>query len=317
MWKTGVVAKAQFRAGEKRPIAFTLLGDLEESFEPGDEPLLEAIYERVVVGGHVYKTTKAGRFSELDTKFIDEVQKRFAGTQPVRIHDLGASSGVTSLDLLGAFQGRVDVELHASDLYDHIDFVTCSGSDWTVVFDNAGRPLQFVGRRFVLSAVKGEPKRVPLNYFMERRLRRSLLPQAQDLLETARFEPGQLSFESAGGRVRRLQLVHPHVARALREQERFTFGRHDVFEPSETRYHVVRALNILNPGYFPPEQILVALRAIAAGMEIGGLLLVGRTAEEDGRTRATAFVRGESRFDPIWDHRDGAENRDLVAGAEL
>jgi hypothetical protein len=318
MLKTGVVVRSQFRAGKDRPIAFTLLAELKDSFAPEDEALLEAIYQQLVVAGHVYKTTRAARFPDLDGRLVEDVVQRFQGQAPVRVHDLGASSGVTSLELLRAFEGHVAVALHASDLYDHIDLVRVAGSTWTVVLDNTGRALQYVGRRFVLDALRGESKRRPVNVLLERRLRRALLPRALELEEAATFAGDDDTFEDQRGSVRRLLLVHPHVARALRERDDFTFGQHDVFEATRQRYQVVRALNILNPGYFPPARIEAALRAIAAGMEEGGLLLVGRTIDEqDRRTRATAFVKGKRRFEPVWDHHDGAENRELIAGAEL
>ena len=152
MWKTGIVrsedllGRSADRKGGRR-FAFTLLADLQQAHLPTDEVLLESIYNQLVVGGHVHKTTHRGRFRELDRRLVDEVLQRFANVELVRLHDIGASSAITSLELFRAFENRHPVAVHASDFYAHLDFVVCAGSPWTIVFDADGRALQFVGKR--------------------------------------------------------------------------------------------------------------------------------------------------------------------------
>ncbi len=72
-------------------------------------------------------------------------------------------------------------------------------------------------------------------------------------------------------------------------------------------------MNVLNPHYFPADRIKAAVRTLAADLEEGGLLVIGRSVEEEGGTnRATAFLKQGPRLRPAWDFGAGAEVRELV-----
>lgn len=296
--------------------ALTLLEDLARHFRPEDERLLSRLYDEVVVGGKVYKTTRRDRFQELDGRLVEEVVARWASVPVVDAHDVGASNAITSLDLFRKIAALRPVRLHASDWFESLWVVEPAGSRWTVVFDQEREPLQLIGRRFVLSPRLGEGRRHPVNRLLLARARRRLLPAARALLGEAIEGAGAAPVRRPSGVVRRLPLWHPECLRAAAREPGFTLGRHDLFRPADSRFHLIRAMNVLNPGYFPPERIADGVRALAAALHDGGLLVVGRTLEESGaRTRASAFVGSGGRLLPAFDLHDGAENRDLILAA--
>ncbi|MEE9393204.1 MAG: hypothetical protein V3W41_11930 [Planctomycetota bacterium] len=318
IWRTGVTRRGPLcdkeTQGGKRRFAFTLLEDLERSFQgERDEALLARIYNQLVVGEKIYKTTRRGRFKDLDARLADEVAQRMPHVRPVRIHDVGASSGVTSLELQLLFDGRHPVEVHATDFYDRLVAVKPRASVWTVVFDVDGEALQFVSGSFVLSAQEGESRKLPINRALAARAKQRVLLRAQALRDAVQHQNGEGVVQLDDGEVRVIRLVHPDVADLLNSHSGFTFGRHDVFEPTPTTYDVVRAVNVLNPGYFDDDRVRSASLAVAKSLRSEGLFLVGRTIDEEQRqNRATLFLKTEDRFLPLWDHQGGAENREVV-----
>ena len=187
-------------------------------------------------------------------------------------------------------------------------------SQWDVVFDSAGNAREYVGHGCARSASQGESRRYPVNRLLKRLLDRSLLPRADRLLGA--MSPGANEMHQSN--VRDVLLLHPECVRALADHPNFAFRRHDLFSPLAGRYHILRAMNIFNSGYFKPEQIVAGVRACVCGLEEGGIVLIGRSIEEeDGRTRATAFQRTGNLLTVVWDFNDGAENKSLIENLEI
>lgn len=308
-----------------RRFSLTLLRELTAAWNPSDEALLDRLYQELVVAGKVHKTTRRDRFCELDTRLMDDLETRFPDATPLRIHDVGASNAITSLQLFRQLSARRPVHVHASDWFDCLYFVQVRGRSWTTVLDADGEPAQYVGHGLVLSALRlknTEGRRFPVNWLIKRWLDRTLLPHARSAL--AQALGGSVTWTSPESRslpratVTRLPLMHPECAAALRTTKAFTYGRHDAFQPTTEVFHCVRALNFLNPGYFDPSQVARGVRACALGLLPGGLLIIGRTMDEsDGHTRATAFVRKGGTLEPVWDLNEGSEIRDLASAVPV
>lgn len=319
MWKKAVChwdPQTEVAPGDLRRTRFalTLLEDLHRSYTGREEDLLNQLYNQLTVAHGIYKTTRRGRFAEFDQLVAADVLRRYPGVATLKMHDLAASSGISSLELFQAIRAHRPVELHFSDLYDRLKVVRVPDSRWDVVFDSTGNALEYVGHGFALSASKGESRRHPINQLLKRMLDRSLLPRADRLLDASE----NANADPAGENVREVMLLHPECLRAITEHEDFRFFRHDLFAPLEGEYHVLRAMNIFNPGYFGDEQILAGVRASAHGLVEGGVFLIGRSVEErDGQPRATAFVRSKNRLFAAWDLNGGAENKTSIDGMPL
>jgi hypothetical protein len=305
-----------------RRVSLALLRQLDErTYRPEHEPLLERAYQQLLVG-QVYKTTRRNRFEELDSVLVEDLSRRFHSPSPLVIHDVGASNAITSLELFRRFEARGRrVHVHASDFFDSVYFVDFPRLSASVVFAADKTPLQYIGPGLVLSAGKRKAegwRRRPFRRALSEMLDRTLLSRAKSLLDLA-LELGitrELVDEEA--RVERVRLVHPEVKAAAARTGAFSFGRHDLFSRAPRSYHVVRALNILNPGYFTPDRLRAGVEACASSLVEGGILVVGRTIdEEDSRTRASAFVRDRGRLSHAWDLNEGSEIRALVEQARM
>jgi hypothetical protein len=327
MWKRGVVAKGDFAnwaiSQEKAsrgwwPFAYTLLADLEQSYTPEDEPLLERLYRSMAAGEGVFKITRRDRFPEVDRKIAEDVVARFPGAGRIAVHDVASSNGITSLELYRVLNERSLASVHASDWYDGVYLVTPRGSGWTVVFDADHEPLQYVGWCFVLSPRRKAPWRYPVNRVLSDWLRLRLLPRARSVfMDLSEDGEGHMP-EPTGGSVRRVWLFHPECVATMRRDPHFTLGRHDLFRASRRKYHVVRAMNVLSPTETGRQRLEQAIRACAAGLVPGGLLVVGRNVdEEDSRPRTTAFALAGNRLLPAWDVHEGCELKDLIADTRL
>jgi len=302
------------RDAGKRRLALTLLEDLQHSYTGSEDDLLDQLYTQLTVAHGIYKTTRRNRFREFDRIALDDFARRFESVETLRIHDLAASSGISSLELFQTLHVWRAVELHFSDLYDRLRLVRVPDSNWEVVFDSAGHALEYVGHGFALKARQGESKWHPVNRLLKRMLDRSLLPKADRLLEAA----GAEKIDDSQDAVREVMLLHPECTRAFETHDNFAFSQHDLFTPLQGPYHVLRAMNIFNPGYFTDEKIIAGVRACAQGLLPGGLFLIGRSIdEEDSRTRATAFLRDGNVLRVAWKFNDGAENQSLIDGLTL
>ena len=113
--------------------------------------------------------------------------------------------------------------------------------------------------------------------------------------------------------IRRIPLVHPECLSAMKDGRSFQFSVHDLFQSMASKFHVVRAMNVLNPGYFGRKKLEEAIRSCASTLVLGGLLVIGRNEDEkDGHPRTTAFLRKEKGFDVLWDIHGGSEIKPLV-----
>lgn len=294
------------------PFAYTLLEGPASDDVEFEQALVTRLYESLLAGDGVYKITRRDRFAVLDQEVVAECRKRFEEVRPLVIHDIAASNGITSLDLYRLLTQERPVVFHASDYFDRLYLVTPLGSRWTVAFDADGQPLQLSSDRFVVSAYRKEPLRFPVNRLIQACLLRSALPAAVEQFRRFRAE------QTTPG-VRALRLFH---AECLKEADRpgssFFLQRHDGFAPNPYSCHVVRIMNFLTSRHVPREQIPVGVRAACHGLVDGGLLILGRTVDEDdGRIRATVFERRGSALCRCWSMTDGYEHEDLVLETRL
>lgn len=317
MWKEGVTApgplmQRALATRAPRRFALTLLAGNEAALRVMDEILLSRLYDELVVAGKIHKTTRRNRFKGLDQEILRLMQTHFAAESTLRVHDVGASSGITSLELWRTLAAWHDTRVHASDYYACLLVVRFADAPWATVCTEDGEPLQFVSERFVLRVTEAESVTRPVNRWLQRRARQ-LLPQVREILKADAAGAAL----PAGSSIERIRLWHPECVLACAREPRFTLGRHDIFTPQTPQWHFVRAMNVLNPGYFSVDAQRRAAHALAAGLLPGGILLVGRTREEaDATTAASFFVKQNGRLRLLLDLRGGAENRDLILDAE-
>ena len=292
-------------------VAFTLFREIGDTLSEREEKLLEIIYAGIP-GGGILKGTKRNRYSAVDSVFVEEIDKLFPADQRLRVHDMAASSAVTSLEFFERLKHRKDVALHATDFYDALYVVKVPGSGWEVVFDAAHRPIQFVGKRLVIQArpyAAAVALKYPVNWLVRKFLTATLLPKAARLL-------GKTG-EKGGESVERIPMFHPECVAAAKKDSRFTLGRDDIFDPKTGPYEVVRVMGVVR--FLPPDQAERMFRAVARSIVDGGLLILSSFEGEleDVRSSSGVFQRCCGRFTAIRDIGEGLHYRKLLLGLDL
>jgi hypothetical protein len=224
---------------------------------------------------------------------------------------MAASNGVTSLELYLKLSQRRAATVYASDYYDRIWLVRPRKSRWVTIFDIDQRPLQTVGFNFVVSAQRPEPARYVLNRLLQRYLRHRVIPVAAQLLRES------ISGASGGDTddpvIQTVPLFHPKCLAYANVDSHFRLIHHNIFNPDQLRYDVVRAMNIITTDHLSYSLMSQALRACFHSLEDGGILVLGRSVDEiDGRLRATAYERIEKKLRPIWSSHGGYECPELI-----
>lgn len=316
MWKRGVTKRGEFanRALEMErqhrgwwPFSYRILKELEQDYTAADEPLLERLYQSLAAGEGIYKITKRGRFSEFDLELVNRAKTHFKQDEQIVIHDMGVSSGVTSLELYREFQKFFhSIRMIASDYYDRLTLVDVPGrimpgSRWTVAFDRKGLPIQTTGLGTVFG-VKPYPWRYALVRLVQYWVDRFVIPIAC-----------QKRLDENSGNVKAVRLFHPEVVQASLSDPSFQLIQHDVFRPYLHPCHIVRAMNVITPRHFSHEQTREAIRSSIQNLKPGGWLVLGRSMDEvDGRLRASVYQMQEGTLRPLWHHQDGYEWPELV-----
>jgi hypothetical protein len=245
-------------------------------------------------------STRRGRFSDLDPILVDLLEERFAPDDPVRVHDLAASTALTSLELFERVAERFPrATLKASDRFDSLyrvrwgpAFVYLNGQKFTFQYAIGGAGFT-PGRR---------QHRLPVAVLAGLLRRRAA---------AAIDRPGHPRVEVAS-------LFHPHVVDAQAADSRITLGRDDMFAPEPGQFEVVRIMNALTPVSFGRARCEAALPAIARTVADRGLLVVGRSAGGGANpTRATIFGREGARFVALVDLAGGYDLREAVLAIEI
>jgi len=294
--------------GFPKRLALSLYGEILEG-HPELDSWLPRILERHHTRSGAVKRTLDRRFGELDLR----VEQRVAelpppAEKPLRVHDAGVSDGRSSIELFDRLRRFGPLVFVASDRDPRVDVVRGPDGRWEVAFDEEGAVVQYAAHGFVLSPIGLENALLyPANRAMLAWLERKLRARAGQVRRRAASPP----LADLERRVVEDCVVWrvPLICRACLEHMKtgaIEFLRHDIREPLAGRFHVVRAMNVLN--HLAPEDQRRAARSLWVSLAEGGLLVAGRSADPHGEPRAT-----------IW-RRDRCELREvdrLHGGAEL
>ena len=311
LWKRGVVERGDFAryALEQEcqhrgwwPFSYNILQDLEEHYTPPDEQLLDRLYSSLAAGAGICKITRRGRFEDFDEKIVSSARQEFPQTTELVIHDMGASSAITSLELYLRFAQERGVRFVASDYFDRLSLVSLPQSRWTVTFDSQDRPIQTTGTSTIYGT-KLYSWRYAFLRLVQHWVNWRVIPAAQGILR-----------DGPPHAIRRVSLFHPEAVVRSRQDSQFQLIRHNIFNPNPVPCDIVRAMNVMTPKHFTREQTQTAIRASIHHLQEGGWLILGRSIdEEDGRLRASVFELRDESLVPLWHENEGYEWPELVA----
>ncbi|HEY1658125.1 MAG TPA: class I SAM-dependent methyltransferase [Candidatus Sulfotelmatobacter sp.] len=285
----------------------SLLGKLfaaSAGTEGTSERLEKEFFDSLRQKNGVYKTTYPHRLDDLNAKMAIYLP----ACRPLQLLDVGISSGVSTLEWAHALEAaRIDFRMTGIDLTIG-GLLVSFGERLHAVLDNAKWPLMFeIDGHWV-----SNPPR-------KRHLMRHFFPLAliKCALSLWRRHYGEREIE----RVERIlgmptttkaiHLVTPRLA----NHPRVTVREGNIRTASglQGEFHVIRAANILNRGYFDDDTLTSMVQNLRSHLTPGGILAVCHTRDADGLNRATIFELGESnRFSVLTKMSGGSEIEDLI-----
>jgi hypothetical protein len=227
------------------------------------------------------KQTSAGRFGDLDRLTGSIITEHKLDV----IHDVGVSSGVTSLDLYRTLATiGMPLTFHISDKY---AVYRCAGRCPARIIDAQGSV-----RELYVCGLLGKP-------------------DVSFKFPVTRFLYWWLADRPIRGPVRSFVLfdheVLEHIQKGLLRRIDY-----DVFTTRmPCSFSFVRCMNLLNLDYFPRESIEIALRNLVDSLQEGGVLQIGRT-HPDGTNRAAFYRKHGTRLEMLQEFGSGTELRELI-----
>ncbi len=228
--------------------------------------------------GSTFKSTKRGRHSKSDTLLLSHLDD-----SPV-ILDIGASNGITSVDLMERIDFRfrkyyvTDRNLYAkSAAIGTNHFFFDSNDDWILVANKF-----FVG-----------------------------YPQHSRLVRR-RFKSAEQQARSVLGDESNIRMVHPQLVELENSNPRIEIRSHDLFhEWAHTRPTVIKVANLLNRAYFDQSDLIRAKDRLLSLLPPAGLLLVVDNRAEEA---SSLFSKQSDTFRPVARVGAGCESEPLLTG---
>lgn len=261
-----------------------------------DMALEAAFFPKLKMRNGTFKLTQPSRFQELEAAFRPYVEERADSLREVL--DVGVSTGLTTVELarfLTDCGGAPSIV--ATDLFIEAHIVELVPG-FTVFCDPEGWPLQYDVRGI---AVRPWVRR--LDYvtlaFIPLMLGRSVLrPRLRSRIMAGMSRPVQM------------------ITRSLPSNGEIEFVENDIMCRSDRfirRFDMVRAANILNTGYFSPDQIHIAIENIHSYLRgPGALLMIARTNRARENAGTLFGLNGNGSFTALERVGGGSEIERLV-----
>lgn len=289
--------------GIRRRIAIDLIDDIDKL---GDPAVRAALFERIVDGRGAFKRTYPDRFADFDALLMSQWSAAGTGDRPVHVLDAGVSDGSTSLPLIAAVAKRSEGRFRftATDL---------DGRYLRLSRESAPE------RRVILSAA-GEVVQVILPPFLfTHRESRYLFPVNRMLRPAAMRFAGRLMADwrigAADVETSDILLLAPELRRRIAADPRVTFEAWDILQPWRGESaDCVRAMNVLNPGYFAAGEMTRVVRHLFAALRDGGWLAMGSNEDAGSPVDGIVCRRAGERLELVASSGRGFRAPEALAG---
>jgi hypothetical protein len=267
------------------------------------EALERSFFRRVGLPNGTWKTTSYHRLDDLNALVMEHLPR----DARLEVMDVAVSSGISTVEWLEALeQAGIDCRMTAGDALVNTFLLSLFGGRMRGLVDRRGRVLQYdIGGRVLTVPLH---KRLMPKYLWAVLL---VLSYAKLLAPTLSRAPHTAAGSRWGAQWRPLQLVSP----ALRNRKHIEINEDDILVDRgyDRRFHVLRAANILNRGYFDESVLRAMLANLRERLRDGGLLIVCRTSTQGDINHATLFrLDPQRRLRPIARLNAGSEIETLA-----
>ena len=239
-------------------------------------PYPDSILHQVMLPNGTFKTTEQHRLDDLNDFSLPFLQALSA--RPIHIMDVAASSGSTTAQWRDQLRhAEISCKITATDKMPYA-YQLKIAPGVTALVDSDRNPLHFtVLGRGVSPRIKG--LKAPVKIML------------RVMLKTSR----------------------KRLANKVALANEIAIEEDDLLAPSRAdwigAFDVIRAANIVNRAYFDDASLISILARLRERLRDGGLLIIARTGEEDGRNRAS-IVRGSQIIARL---NGGSDVEDLIA----
>lgn len=277
---------------------------ITESVESGQDYArkrgLSQLFSRVLhdirMGG-AWKRTGPRRLPQTEQMLLKHLS--LVHRDNVTLLDLGASDGITTLELLHAFRGAGygEVSAYATDL-----------NIWLYRF--------CLGPFIEYRAGNGEPIMARIGPIGLRLAKNRHDIEGSDVFSTRYLRSKR--FRDAMRMDTRIALINPLVRRepSITVSELNCLERNDMFV---NKFTAARASNVLNLGYFEPAQITTAIAHLHAYLHQDGCLVVSRNFDTPAGEveNGSVWLKRDNRFERVADFGSGSEVKGIVDNWQL
>lgn len=234
----------------------------------------------ILLNNYTSKTTKFRRFKDIESDSLNFIDDNYV------IHDIGVSSGITSLDFYKEISVNYkNIDFYISDKYSH--FYT-SGRFIKSVFDVDMKLIHI----YIWNILAD--KKLPLKYIISKYL--SFV---------------ELFIKNKNDNHKKVSIFHNKIFDEIKKGN-IKEIEYDIFNTIiSNKFNFVRVMNLLNLAYFSEQRLLIALKNISLSIKNGGILLIGRT-DKNGINNASFFEKQQNRFKLIKRINNGTEIQKLV-----
>ena len=249
--------------------------------------LQSAVLSRMRFRNGTYKRTSPNRFDGFDQRLIKVANEAFP-QGAIQILDVGVSDGSTSAALVRSFKKQAGrkVELLGIDRYMNVEIRRHKKRPIQFAFDACGDLVQVRCGNFVFNCHALESWiRFPVNRF----LGNLLIPRWRRVFADGNGPDFNRNNVNLFGR----------LASSMKESGAMDLQEGDLFHPPPGPFQLVRAMNVLNPSYFPSESLAKAVIALRSSLVDDGLLAVGSNENAGSPVEGAIYRRTETGFERV------------------
>ena len=262
--------------GRRKFISLDLYDQMEDIDQNLKDEVQERMFTRFPMINQVFKYTFTNRFEAFDDLIEETILEIFPmqSTRALKIHDVGVSDGRTAVSFFNRLRNHYGdkIDFLATDYAPYVYVVNRKNNSWLrLIVDKDNNLLQIIAPPFVFNIPSKESLYLyPINHL----IRKILMKLYVDSMLKQYMEKCDEKLN-----IREVVFVDSECRELMKIDDCFKLGEKDVLGPLGENYDIVRAMNLLNKGYFNENELSCAVKNIIQSLREGGLFIVGSNKE--------------------------------------